>query len=114
MRRGKWRRIGGRVQLRPIDVPSNDGVRVFLLRAGARHAAAAAPSHRHRMDLRIPGRVRHQLGRYSVGDFDEADETVEHHPVVEDGAPCICVVALPGGIKLQSLIGRLVQPFIRL
>ncbi len=31
------------------------------------------------------GRFATQLGRYSVGDFDEADETVEHQPVVEDG-----------------------------
>ena len=37
------------------------------------------------------------------GDFDEADESIEHNPVVEEGMPCICLVALQGGIELQSL-----------
>jgi putative transcriptional regulator len=111
---GPWRRIGSRVQLRPIEVPSQDGVRVFLLKGAP---GTRLPRHRHigtEWTCVFQGAFRHELGRYGEGDFDEADETVEHHPVVEDGAPCICVVALQGGIKLQSLIGRLVQPFIRI
>jgi putative transcriptional regulator len=111
---GEWRRIGGRVQLRPLDVPSSDGVRVFLLKAAP---GTQLPRHRHvgtEWTCVFQGAFRHELGRYGEGDFDEADETMEHHPVVEDDMPCICVVALQGGIKLQSLIGRLVQPFIRI
>jgi putative transcriptional regulator len=111
---GLWRRIGGSVQLRPIEVPSNDGVRVFLLKAAP---GTRLPRHRHvgtEWTCVFQGAFRHEFGRYGEGDFDEADETIEHRPVVEDGLPCICVVALQGGIKLQSLIGRLVQPFIRI
>jgi putative transcriptional regulator len=111
---GPWRRLGGRVQLRPIEVPSNDGVRVFLLKGAP---GTRLPRHRHigtEWTCVFQGAFRHELGRYGAGDFDEADETIEHHPVVGDGVPCICVVALQGGIKLQSLIGRLVQPFIRI
>jgi putative transcriptional regulator len=111
---GQWRRIGGSVQLRPIEVPSNDGVRVFLLKAAP---GTRLPRHRHvgtEWTCVFQGAFRHQIGRYGTGDFDEADETIEHQPVVEEGMPCICVVALQGGIKLQSLIGRLVQPFIRI
>lgn len=111
---GEWRRIGGRVQLRPLDVPSSEGVRVFLLKAAP---GTQLPRHRHvgtEWTCVFQGAFRHELGRYGEGDFDEADETMEHHPVVEDDMPCICVVALQGGIKLQSLIGRLVQPFIRI
>jgi putative transcriptional regulator len=109
-----WRRIGGSVHLRPLDVPSSDGVRVFLLKA---RPGTRLPWHRHvgtEWTCVFQGAFSHQLGRYGVGDFDEADETIEHHPVVDDGTPCICVVALQGGIRLQSLIGRLVQPFIRI
>jgi putative transcriptional regulator len=111
---GQWRRIGGSVQLRPIEVPSSDGVRVFLLKAAP---GTRLPRHRHvgtEWTCVFQGAFRHAIGRYGAGDFDEADETIEHQPVVEDGMPCICVVALQGGIKLQSLIGRLVQPFIRI
>jgi putative transcriptional regulator len=111
---GKWRGIGGGVQLRPIAVPSNDGVRVFLLKAGP---GTRLPRHRHvgtEWTCVFQGAFSHHLGRYGVGDFDEADETIEHHPVVNDGMACICVVALQGGIRLQSWIGRLVQPFLRI
>lgn len=112
--KGRWRWIGSGVQLRPIEVPSSDGVRVFLLKAGP---GTRLPRHRHagtEWTCVFQGAFRHQIGRYGVGDFDEADETIEHHPMVDDGEACICVVALQGGIKLQSLIGRLVQPFIRI
>ena len=62
----------------------------------------------------LQGAFSHQLGRYGAGDFDEADDTIEHRPVVEDGAECICLVALQGQIRLKSWIGRLIQPFIRI
>ena len=60
------------------------------------------------------GAFRHDLGRFGPGDFDEADETVEHNPVVEDDVPCICLVALQGNIELQSTLGRIIQPFLRI
>ena len=34
--------------------------------------------------------------------------------VVEDGAECICLVALQGEIRLQGWIGRMLQPFVRI
>jgi putative transcriptional regulator len=39
---------------------------------------------------------------------------VEHNPVVEDGVACICLIALQGNIQLQSRLGRLIAPLIRL
>ena len=61
----------------------------------------------------VEGAFRHDLGRFGPGDFDEADETMEHNPVVEDEVPCICLVALKGSIALQGWMGRLLQPLIR-
>ncbi len=75
------------------------------------------PRHRHtgtEWTCVFEGAFRHDLGRYGAGDFDEADESIEHNPVVEEGMPCICLVALQGGIELQSWVGRLIQPLIRL
>jgi putative transcriptional regulator len=62
----------------------------------------------------LEGAFRHEHGRYGPGDFDEADDTVEHHPVVEPERPCICLVAMRGEIVLQGWLGRLLQPFVRL
>jgi putative transcriptional regulator len=62
----------------------------------------------------LQGAFRHQNGRYGAGDFDEADESVDHLPVVEDGIECICLVTLQGHIRFKGWIGRLVQPFVRI
>jgi putative transcriptional regulator len=111
---GAWRRIGGGVQFRAVDVPFDGYTRVFMLRAAP---GTRLPRHRHtgtEWTCVFEGAFRHDLGRFGPGDFDEADERHEHNPVVEDDSTCICVVALEGSIKLQSWLGRLVQPFIRI
>jgi putative transcriptional regulator len=112
---GPWRWIGPGVQWRSVDVASDEeAVRVFMLKAAP---GTRLPRHRHtgtEWTCVFEGAFRHDFGRYGAGDFDEADESVEHNPVVEEGVPCICLVALQGGIELQSWVGRLIQPLIRL
>jgi putative transcriptional regulator len=111
---GPWRRIGRGIEWRSVDVAPEGGVRVFMLRA---QPGTRLPRHRHKGDewtCVFEGAFRHQHGRYGPGDFDEADESVEHHPTVEAGVPCICLVALDRGIALQGWIGRLIQPLVRI
>jgi putative transcriptional regulator len=111
---GSWRWIGRGVQWRPVDIASGSEVRVFMLRAAP---GTRLPRHKHggtEWTCVFEGAFRHDLGRYGPGDFDEADQTVEHNPVVEDDVACVCLVALQGNIELQSWIGRLIQPLIRL
>lgn len=111
---GPWRWIGSGVHWRSVSVPVVDDIRVFMLRAkGGTHL----PRHRHEgieWTCLLEGAFKHDLGRFGPGDFDEADASVEHNPVVEEGADCVCLVALKGNIQLQSLLGRMLQPFIRL
>lgn len=111
---GPWRWIGRGVQWRSVDVAPTEGVRVFMLKAAP---GTRLPRHRHtgtEWTCVFEGAFRHDLGRFGPGDFDEADETVEHNPVVEEGVVCICLVALQGNIELQSRLGRLIQPFLRI
>jgi putative transcriptional regulator len=111
---GPWRWIGRGVQWRSVDVRSDDGVRVFMLRA---KPGTKLPRHRHtgtEWTCVFEGAFSHALGRYGSGDFDEADESVEHDPVVDAELGCVCLVALQGQIELQGFIGRLIQPFVRL
>jgi putative transcriptional regulator len=111
---GPWRWIGRGVQWRPVDVASNEGVRVFMLKA---KAGTRLPRHRHtgtEWTCVFEGAFTHDLGRYGAGDFDEADESVEHNPTVDAEHGCVCLVALQGHIELQSWLGRLIQPFVRL
>lgn len=111
---GSWRWIGPGVQWRPVDVSSEDGVRVFMLKAAP---GTRLPRHKHtgtEWTCVFQGAFHHDLGRYGSGDFDGADESVEHNPTVEEGVACICLVALQGNIQLQSWLGRLLQPLIHL
>lgn len=111
---GPWRWLGRGVEWRAVEVPSHEAVRLFMLKA---KAGTKLPKHRHtgtEWTCVLQGAFRHQFGRYGVGDFDEADDGVEHDPLVEDGDTCICLVALQGSIELRGFIGRLLQPLVRL
>jgi putative transcriptional regulator len=111
---GAWRRIGSGLRWRSVGVPAEQGTRVFMLKAAP---GIRIPHHAHaglEWTCVLQGAFRHERGRYGAGDFDEADEAVEHRPVVEDGEECICLVALQGQIQLKSWMGRLMQPFVRI
>jgi putative transcriptional regulator len=111
---GPWRQLGGSVQLREVQVPSDRGTRIFLLKAAP---GTRIPVHAHagfEWTCVLQGAFRHQLGHYGSGDFDEADDEIEHRVIVEEGMDCVCLVALQGQIKFKSFLGRVIQPFVRL
>ena len=111
---GTWRRIGRGVQWRSVGVPAEQGTRVFMLKAAP---GTRIPYHEHvglEWTCVLQGAFSHQNGRYGPGDFDEADDSIDHLPVVEDGVECICLVALQGQIRFKGWIGRMVQPFVRI
>lgn len=109
-----WRWIGRGLYSRKTDVPSGDGTRVFMLKAAA---GSSLPHHGHsgtEWTCVLQGAFRHALGRYGPGDFDEADQSVEHTPFVEPATTCVCLVALQGKLELRGRLGGLLQPFVRL
>jgi putative transcriptional regulator len=111
---GSWRRIGARIYWRNVQQANNKTTRTFLLKASP---GTKIPSHGHNgleWTCVLQGAFRHQLGRFGPGDFDEADETIDHDPIVEDGEDCVCLVALQGGIRFKGWFGRLIQSFVRI
>ncbi len=111
---GPWRWVGPGVRQRSVSVPEAEDIKVFMLKAAP---GTKLPHHKHagyEWTCVLEGAFEHEFGRYGPGDFDEADETMEHRPTVCEGDPCICIVALQGNIRLQSRLGRLLQPLIRL
>jgi putative transcriptional regulator len=111
---GPWRWVGPGARQRSVSVPEVSNIKVFMLKAAP---GTKLPHHKHtgyEWTCVLEGAFEHQLGRYGPGDFDEADETMEHKPTVCDGHPCICIVALQGSIMLQSRLGRIIQPLLRL
>ncbi len=111
---GNWKWIAPSVHLRPIVLPYPSDTRVFLLKSGP---GTKMLQHTHtgiEMTCVLSGAFRQDSARYGPGDFDLGDETIDHRPVVEQGQDCICLVAMQGELRLKGLIGRIVQPFVRL
>jgi putative transcriptional regulator len=110
----KWRWLGPSVHMRPIVLPHPSETRVYLLRAGPGTRMA---SHAHtgiELTCVLAGSFSQSGTHYRPGDFDYGDSSVDHEPVVELGEACICLVAMRGGLHLKGVLGRILQPFIRL
>jgi putative transcriptional regulator len=111
---GSWRWVAPSIHVRAIALPEPSPTRVLLLRSAP---GTRLIHHEHtgvELTCVLTGAFEHQGGRYGPGDFDLGDPSVEHEPHIEAGPPCICLVAMQGDLKLTGLIGRLMQPFVRL
>ena len=111
---GNWKWIAPSVHLRPIMLPYASDTRVFLLKSGP---GTKMLEHTHsgiEMTCVLSGAFSQDGHYYGPGDFDLGDETVDHQPVVEHGQDCICLVAMQGELRLKGMIGRIMQPFVRL
>lgn len=111
---GPWRWIGPGIYWRSVTLSQQGSMRVFLLKAAP---GTQLPQHTHdgtELTVILQGAFRHEGGRFGAGDCDDADDTVEHRPAVEEGEECICLVAMEGNIRLRGFFGRLIQPLVRL
>lgn len=111
---GRWTWIAPSVHVRSIALPHASETRVFLLKSGP---GTRMLQHTHtgiEMTCVLTGAFSHDGGRFGPGDFDLGDESVDHQPIVETGHECVCLVAMQGQLRLDGLIGRLIQPFVRL
>ncbi len=111
---GPWRWVGPGVHWRSIRFAGESGSRLFLLRA---MPGTKLPQHSHsgtELTLVLKGSFSHEGGRFAAGDFEDADDEIEHRPVVGPEGECICLVAMEGDLRLSGLLGRVMQPFVRL
>jgi putative transcriptional regulator len=111
---GDWQWVAPRVHLRPIELPRPAHTRVFLLKSAPGTKMLAHSHTGTEMTCVLSGAFRHDGGRFGPGDFDLGDEAVEHRVTVEGEDDCICLIAMHGELKLSGLLGRLMQPFVRL
>lgn len=111
---GNWKWIAPSVHVRPIVIPHASDTRVFLLKSGP---GTKLLDHTHtgiELTCVLSGAFSQDGDHYGPGDFDLGDESIDHQPVVEEGQDCICLVAMQGKLRLNGLIGRIIQPFVRL
>jgi putative transcriptional regulator len=113
-RDSSWKWIAPKVHFRPIGLPRPSDTRVFLLRS---KPGTKMLEHTHtafEMTCVLSGSFAHDGGHFGPGDFDFGDGSDNHDVVVSSAEDCICLVAMQGDLKLHGMIGRLLQPLVRI
>jgi putative transcriptional regulator len=109
-----WKRLGPGVRSAKLPLSKGAGGDLRLLRVAP---GRAVPDHGHggaELTLVLSGAYTDRLGRFGPGDVADLDEEVEHKPVADAGEDCICLVASERAIRLKGVLGRLLQPLVRM
>jgi putative transcriptional regulator len=106
-----WQRLGFGAFQFLVSVEEN-GVTARLLRIPSGHPV---PEHSHRgMELTIvlSGAYSDSTGTYNRGDFQEADDSLEHQPHAGGHEDCICLAVTDAPLCFKSLTLKLLQPIL--
>jgi putative transcriptional regulator len=110
---GRWRSLGPSLRWARVGVAGDPSANVVMLRIPA---ARSVPRHGHtgcEFTQVLVGGFSDGRDAYVTGDLIEADEHVDHQPVVDADGECICLAAVEGRLRIHG-IGRLLQPFVGL
>ncbi len=111
-RLGRWRWLAPGMRWSRVDMPGYPHARVMLMRGGA---GTLLPAHGHRgseFTQVLLGAVHDDGVRYGAGDMFVADDATNHHLRVGGDGECLCIAAIEGRMRMNGLIGRLVQPLV--
>jgi putative transcriptional regulator len=107
-----WRKLPD-LQWARVTLADAPDANVILLRIPA---GKPAPRHSHtgrEFTQVIHGAFSDGRDHYGLGDLTEADQHVDHQPLVDAEGECICLAAVEGRLRIHG-VGRLLQPFIGL
>jgi len=107
-----WKWLGPGTKFFPIPLSDNSPGDLRLLNIAP---GRAIPEHGHsgsELTLVLQGSFTDRSVRYCRGDLAEADEEVEHRPVVDPGGSCTCLWASESPLRFKTLGGRIAQRFI--
>ncbi|SLN63168.1 Anti-sigma-E factor ChrR [Roseovarius gaetbuli] len=108
----KWRSVGMGVKQAILPTSRAATARLLYIPAGA-----AVPDHGHRgteLTLVLQGAFVDEVDHFGPGDIEIANEDLNHTPVADIGADCICLAATDAPLRFRGLIPRLAQPFLRI
>jgi len=106
----KWRKVGGGVSQMILKTSDDASVRLLRIPAGT-----AVPDHGHRgleLTLVLQGAFVDETDRFAAGDIEVANEDLNHTPVAEAGADCICLAATDAPLRFNGFMPRLAQRFM--
>jgi putative transcriptional regulator len=108
----RWKSLGLGVRQAILSAGRKGSVRLLYIPPGQ-----AVPGHSHgglELTLVLQGSFRDDISRFRVGDLEVADQTLEHTPIADMGAPCICLAATDAPLRFTSLVPRILQPLFHI
>lgn len=108
----KWKPVGMGVKQAILPTSKDASARLLYIPAGA-----AVPDHGHRgteLTLVLQGAFVDEVDHFGPGDIEIANEELDHTPVADIGADCICLAATDAPLRFRALIPRIAQPFLRI
>jgi putative transcriptional regulator len=109
-----WRTVGGGFSWRRLTLPHAPHANVMMIKV---RAGQRMPHHTHvgtEYTQVMQGSFHDDFGRYSAGDCVEADDDIDHQPIVDSDIDCICLAAVEGRLRLRGWLARMVQPLLGL
>lgn len=105
-----WRKAGKGLQIARLR--AEEGERILLLRAAPE---TVLPRHTHdgsELTLVLKGSYFAGDAIYAAGDVEDADESIDHQPVVTRDGECLCLAVTDAPLRFRSWLPRLAQSFL--
>ena len=102
----RWRWLGPGMRWSRVTLPYDSAANVFLLRIGA---GKKLPVHTHdgvELTQVLYGAFHDGRALFGPGDFDEADGSILHQPVVLAQGECICLASVRGKVMFEGAVAR--------
>ncbi|HTN50065.1 MAG TPA: ChrR family anti-sigma-E factor [Burkholderiaceae bacterium] len=109
---GAWRWMGPAMHYARVAVPHEPAASMYLLRIGE---GRSLPRHTHggiELTQVLCGSFDDGRANFGPGDFDAADESVHHQPVVRPGATCICLAYVGARLQFDGRIASMIGGWI--
>jgi putative transcriptional regulator len=107
-----WRWMGPGSRYARISVPHDSTAALYLLRIGE---GRSLPRHTHggiELTQVLCGAFDDGRAIFGAGDFDSADESVHHQPVVQPGATCVCLAFVGAPMRFDGRIATVIGSWI--
>jgi putative transcriptional regulator len=108
----RWRWMGPGMRWSRVTVPHAKDANVFLLRIGAGKALAHHTHSGVELTQVMCGSFHDGRAVFGAGDFDAADGSVRHQPVLATGGECICLASVEGRLVFDSAIARMIGSLV--
>lgn len=110
----RWRPLSLGIWHHRIALDGAGSGQLHLIRASPGYGLPAHGHNGAELTLVLRGAYQDEVGRFQVGDAADLDESIEHRPVADRTAGCICAVAWERPARFRGLLPRLLQPLFGL